>query len=157
MKNILIIIFLTISQLAYSQFDAPLIERKGNLVQNRYYILGKEVSERQVLKKMRPYQVSHKMMKSSRRLAFTSSLIAGFGAGTFIPTFFDPSPQVTLPLLITGVSLIAIAVPIKQKANRKADEAIDLYNSRELMGEKGTKAEFNLTLSSTGIGLMMTF
>jgi hypothetical protein len=156
MKNLLLILFLTISQLGFSQNEVPLIERKGNLVQNRYYILGREVSERQVLKKMKPYDVSHKTMKSSRRWAFTSSIIAGFGAGAFMPTFFDPSPEITLPLLITGVSLIAIAVPLKKLANRKADEAIELYNSRKLLGKKKYKPEFNLTLAPTGIGLKLT-
>lgn len=157
MKKILVLCFFLISQIGFSQNDAPLIERKGNLVQNRYFILGQEVSERQVLKKMKPFEASHKMMKSSRRWAFTSSIIAGFGAGAFMPTFFDPSPEITVPLLITGVSLIAIAVPLKQLANRKADEAIELYNSRELMGNRQYKAEFNLTFTPTGIGLMMTF
>jgi hypothetical protein len=157
MKNLLLILFLTISQLGISQNDMPLIERKGNLVQNRYYILGEEVSERQVLKKMKPFEASHKIMKSSRRWAFTSSVIAGFGAGAFMPTFFDPSPEITVPLLITGVSLIAIAVPLKQIANRKADEAIDLYNSRKLIGKNNIKPELNLTFTARGLGLILTF
>jgi hypothetical protein len=106
---------------------------------------------------MKPFEAAKKMMKSSRRWAFTSSVIAGFGAGAFMPTFFDPSPEITVPLLITGVSLIAIAVPLKSLANRKADEAIELYNSRELMGERKYKKEFNLTFAPTGIGLEMKF
>jgi len=157
MKNLILILFLSVSQLGFSQSDVPLIERKGNLVRNQYFILGREVSERQVLKKMKPFEAAKKMMKSSRRWSFTSSVIAGFGAGAFMPTFFDPSPEITVPLLITGVSLIAIAVPLKSLANRKADEAIERYNSRELMGERKYKKEFNLTFAPTGIGLEMKF
>lgn len=157
MKKVFFIFFLFLTQLAYSQNDAPLIERKGNLVQNRYFILGQEVSERQVIKKMKPYEVSHKAMKSSRRWAFTSSIIAGFGAGAFMPTFFDTSPEITVPLLITGISLIAIAVPLKQLANRKADEAIDMYNSRKLMGKTKIQQELNVTFTSQGIGLQFIF
>ncbi|SMG39494.1 hypothetical protein SAMN05661096_02637 [Marivirga sericea] len=157
MKNLLLILFLAISQVGICQNDVPLIEREGNLVSNRYFILGQEVSERQVLRMMKPFEVSHKRMKSSRRWAFTSSIVAGFGVGAFMPTFFDPTPEVTLPLLITGVSLIAIAVPLKKLANRKADEAIELYNSRKLLGEKRYKPEFNLTFAPSGIGLNMIF
>jgi hypothetical protein len=157
MKGLLLILFLIISQLGICQNDTPLIERKGNLVQNRYYILGKEVSERRAWKQMKPYEVSHKMMKSSRRWALTSSIIAAFGIGAFMPTFFDPSPEITVPLLITGVGLIAIAVPLKTKANRKADKAIELYNSRQLMGKNRFNPEFHLNLTATGVGLEMKF
>jgi hypothetical protein len=157
MKSMLIVLFLTVAQLGMAQNEIPLIERKGNLVQNKYYILGKVVSERQVVKLMKPYKFSHKRMNSSRRWAFTSSVIAGVGLGFFIPTIFDPSPEVTVPLLITGVSLIAIAVPLKKLANRKANEAIDLYNSRELMGKKGLEPKLNLAVTAVGIGLKLTF
>ncbi|WMN11535.1 hypothetical protein QYS49_38750 [Marivirga salinae] len=145
------------AQTGFSQIDEPLIERKGNLVQNRYFILGEEVSERQVLKKMLPFEAAHKRMKSSRRWAFTSAIIAGFGVGTFLPTFFDPSPEITVPLLITGISLIAIALPLKSLANRKADEAIDLYNSRKIMGYKKSHSHINFTFNQYGIGLNLKF
>ncbi|MGM0579086.1 MAG: hypothetical protein ACQETL_00295 [Bacteroidota bacterium] len=157
MYKVITLCFVLFSQMVYSQNDTSLIERKGNLVQNRYFILGQEVSERQILKKMKPYEPAHKRMKSSRRWAFTSSVIAGFGLGAFMPTFFDPSPKITVPLLITGVSLIAIAVPIKTKANRKADEAIELYNSRKLMGYRKPKPSLNLTFNQLGVGLNLKF
>ncbi len=157
MNKLLVLFFLFIAQTGFSQIDEPLIERKGNLVQNRYFILGQEVSERQVLKKMLPFEAAHKRMKSSRRWAFTSSIIAGFGVGAFVPTFFDPSPEITLPLLISGISLIAIAVPLKSLANRKADEAIDLYNSRKIMGNRNPKPSLDLTFNNLGIGLKMKF
>ncbi|WP_375581063.1 hypothetical protein ABWH96_08680 [Marivirga tractuosa] len=157
MNKLILLLFLFIAQIGFSQNDAPLIERKGNLVQNRYFILGQEVTGRQVVKKMKPYEPAHKMMKSSRRWALTSSIILGFGVGSFMPTFFDPSPEITVPLLITGVSLIAIAVPIKTKANRKADEAIELYNSRQLMGNLKPKPSLNLTFNQSGLGVALKF
>lgn len=157
MKKVLIIFFFLLAQIGCSQNDAPLIERKGNLIHNRYFILGEEVSERQVLKKMVPFEPAHKMMKSSRRWAFTSVVIAAFGVGTFMPSFFDPSPEITVPLLITGVSLIAIAVPLKTLANRKADEAIEVYNSRKLMVNRNPKPSLDLTFNNLGIGLKMKF
>lgn len=157
MRRLHFIVFLFLAQIGYCQIDEPLIERKGNLVQNRYFILGEEVSQRQVLKKMVPFEAAQKIMKSSRRWGFTSSVIAGFGLGAFMPTFFDPSPQITVASLITGVSLIAIAVPIKRLANRKADEAIDLYNSRKLMGKRSTKPSFNLVFSQNGLGFSLKF
>lgn len=157
MKRLLIVCLFLFAQLGFSQNDSPLIERKGNLVQNRYFILGQEVTERQIVKKMKPYEPAQKLMKSSRRWAFTSSIIAGLGVGTFMPTFFDPSPEITVPLLITGVSLIAIAVPIKTKANRKADEAIELYNSRQLMGNLKPKPTLNLTFNQLGLGITLKF
>jgi FAD synthase len=43
MKSMLIVLFLTVAQLGMAQNEIPLIERKGNLVQNKYYILGKVV------------------------------------------------------------------------------------------------------------------
>ncbi|WP_296618322.1 hypothetical protein, partial [Marivirga sp.] len=149
--------FFLITHFGLAQNDTPLIERKGNLVQNHYFILGKGVSERQVLKKMKPYEVAHDRMKSSRRWAFTSSVIAGLGAGAFMPSIFDPSPKITLASLITGASLIAIAVPFKRLANRKADEAIELYNSRQLMVNPKNKLSFNLIFDQQGIGLNMKF
>ncbi len=157
MNKLILLLLLFTTQIGLSQNDEPLIERKGNLVQNRYFILGQEVSERQVLKKMKPYEPAHKMLKSSRRWAFASSIIAGFGAGAIMPTFFDPTPEITLPLLITGVSLIAIAVPIKTKANRKADEAIALYNSRKLKGYTKAKSSLNLTFTQSGLGIALKF
>jgi len=157
MYKLLLLILLISSSVGFSQNDSPLIERKGNLVLNRYYILGEEVSERQVLKKMKPYEAAHKRMKASRRLAFTSEIIAAIGAGSFFPSVIDPSPEITIPLLITGVSLIAIAVPIKKKANRKADEAIELYNGRKLIGEKSSRTELNLAITTTGLGIELKF
>lgn len=157
MNKLILLLFLFTAQIGFSQNDVPLIERKGNLVQNRYFILGQEVTERQIAKKMKPYETAHKMMKSSRRWAFTSAVIAGFGAGAFMPTFFDPSPEITVPLLITGISLIAIAVPIKIMANRKADKAIELYNSRQLMGNLKPKPTLNLTLNQLGLGIKLKF
>jgi len=157
MNKLILLLFLFTTQLGFSQNDEPLLERKGNLVHNQYFILGQEVSERQVLKKMKPYEPARKMFKSSRRLAFTSSVIAALGLGTFMPSIFDPTPEVTVPLLMTGVSLIAIAVPIKSKANRKADEALELYNARKLMGENEIQPEFHLKFTATGLGLIMTF
>ena len=159
MKQVFIILscFFIITHYGLAQKDTPLIERKGNLVLNHYFILGKGVSERQVLRKMVPYEAAHDRMKSSRRWAFTSSVIAGFGAGAFMPTFFDPSPQITLASLIAGASLIAIAVPIKKTANRKADEAIELYNSRQLMPKYTNEVRLNLIFDQKGIGLNIKF
>lgn len=157
MKKIFLLCFFLITQIGFSQNDAALIERKGNLVLNRYYILGQEVNERQVLRKIKPYEPAHKMFKSSRRWGFTSSIIAGFGAGAIMPSLFNPSPEITITLLITVVSLIAIAVPIKQLANRKADEAIEMYNSRRLMGETKIQRKLNISLTTQGIGLQLIF
>lgn len=157
MYKLLILCLALFSQMAYSQNNEPLLERKGNLVQNRYFILGQEVSERQILKKMKPYEPAHKRMKSSRRWAFTPSVIAGFGSGAFMPTFFDPSPEVTVPLLITGISLIAIAIPLKTLANRKADEAIELYNSRQLMGYRKPNPSLNISFTHSQLGIFLKF
>jgi len=159
MKSTIIIVccFFFISHFGFTQNNVPLIERKGNLVQNNYSILGRSVSEREVLKKMKPYMPAHQLMKSSRRWAFTSSIIAALGMGAFMPSLFDPTPEVTAASLITGVGLIAIAVPLKKKANRRADEAIELYNSRQLMGNLKPKPSLNLAFNQGKIGVVLKF
>lgn len=157
MFKLFILFFILFAQLGFCQNEAPLIERKGNLIQNEYFILGRPVLERQVVKRMIPYEPAHKKMKASRRWAFASSIIASFGIGSFIPTFFDPSPEVTVPLLITGVGLMAVAIPIKRLANKKADEAIERYNSRQLMGEIKPNPSLNFTIHYSQLGFILKF
>ncbi len=56
-----------------------------------------------------------------------------------------------------GAGLVVVSIPISSKANKKALKAVAIYNANLNATSSYFKPEFNLSLSSTGVGLVMSF
>ncbi|MBK6267367.1 hypothetical protein JKA74_20155 [Marivirga sp. S37H4] len=161
MKYGLVVFVFTIlfSNVVQAQSDVPLIERKKEFLQNQYYILGENVPLRKVVKIMLPHTDAHKLIRSSRRLNFLAATTAGLGLSAIASQLVSLEDNRGFNFAIGGLGagLFLGAVGISIKADKRADLAIELYNSRKLISKKVYRNHLGMVFNSRGIGINWTF
>ncbi len=140
--------------------DVPLIERRTVMLLNQYYILGEAVPQRDVIKLMKPYNDAYKELKASRRWRFFSGLTAGIGLGIIAGELIRAEDNEGFSFGVAGIGagIFLLAVPLSIKADRKADKAIDLYNTRQsVLGAKNDRFKLGFAIENYGLGLKLKF
>lgn len=140
--------------------EVPLIERRTVMLSNQYFILGEPVRQRDVIKLMKPYNDAYKEIKASRRWRFFAGLTAGIGLGIIAGELISAEDNEGFSFGVAGIGagVFLLAVPLSIKADRKADKAIDLYNTRQsMLGDNKDRVKLGLALDEKGIGLRLKF
>ncbi len=149
------------SQIANLQSKGvPLIERRTVMLLDHYYILGEPVPLRDVIKLMKPYNDAYKEIKGSRRWSFFLGLTAGIGLGIGAGELISAEGKEGFSFWEAGIGpgIFLLAVPLSIKADRKADKAIDLYNTRQsMLGKKNYSLKLGLAIEEKGLGLKLKF
>ena len=121
---------------------------------------GENLKMNQLVKTMESNQQAFDLIKkaqSSNTLAsvfgFAGGGLVGWPVGTAIG-----GGDANWVLAGVGAGLIAIAIPISMNANKKANEAVDIYNaSLNTTSYQEVKTEFNIIGNAQGVGLSIRF
>lgn len=121
---------------------------------------GELLSMGELKSAVRSNPLAYSKMKSARattNLAYALSFGGGFLAGYAIGAGLS-SGEYSLELAGLGVGLIVASVPISTAGNRKAKEAIDIYNS----GLRSSSSFWNdcqlrFAMTGNGVGLALSF
>lgn len=107
---------------------------------------------------MLPDQQAYKLMKKaqgSHTMSTIMGIAGGFLIGYPIGTELANKQKANWNLAIVGGALVAIAVPFNVMANKKATQAVELYNSKYRSTSKRTKKQLDLVFSNQSIGWVL--
>ncbi|GIZ10515.1 hypothetical protein [Flavobacterium sp. UMI-01] len=153
MKKRIPLLFLLFSILSFSQ---EIVKVKG-----RYYSNNSQISHRHVRDLLTKNTEALSLFKKSQNKEALGGFFVGIGSALVtvdlaIGLFSDvkyPTPATYL-----GLASLLISVPILTGKNKKAQQAIDLYNEGlQHKGEDSTQPEINIIANQNGCGLQLRF
>lgn len=161
MKNlVLIVTLLTMGMtFSYAQTASDSITMKKVFGGYQFIQADKKLSVKQLGEALKSNQVAHeqfKSAKSSYTLATVIGSVGGFLVGWQLGTAIaGGEPNWAVGGI--GAGLVVVSIPISSSFNKKAKQAVDLYN----VGLQSTsfleRTETNFTVTSNGIGLTFNF
>lgn len=161
MKRILILIFLlTVSlSFAFSQTQTDSISVKKVFGGYQFYQGEKRLNVKQLVNTMKPNEEAYSQMKSAQSSYTTASVISfagGFMIGWQLGAAIgggDPN----WAMAGIGAGLFVVSIPISQKYNKQAKQAVDTYNLGLQTTSFWDKSELRLSMTGNGLGLTLRF
>ena len=158
-----IAIFLTLlvvsMSFAFGQTTTDSISMKKVFGGYQFYQGEQMLNMNQLVNLMKPNDLAYRQIKSAQAsftLAAIMSGVGGFMVGWPIGTALGGGePNWTLAGV--GAGLILVSIPISQSFNKKAKQAVELYNAGLQTSSFWDKKELNLSLTGNGIGLTLKF
>jgi len=158
-----IAIFLTLlvvsMSFAFGQTATDSISMKKVFGGYRFYQGEQMLNMNQLVNTMKPNDQAYRQIKSAQAsftLAAIMSGVGGFMVGWPIGTALGGGePNWTLAGV--GAGLIVVSIPISQSFNKKAKQAVELYNAGLQTSSFWDKNELNFSLTGNGIGLTLKF
>lgn len=126
----------------------------------KYTQNGNQLTMKQLVKTMESNKQAFDLIKKAQSnntiasvLAFAGGGLIGWPIGTAVG-----GGDANWALAGIGAGIVAIAIPISSSANKKANQAISLYNdSLDATSSYQFKPEFKIIANTNGIGLSMSF
>lgn len=161
MKGIAIIITILLASLtnAFAQTPNDSITIKKVFGGYQFYQGEQRLNMNQLVKTMKSNDYAYQKIKSARSTYTLASIIGGVGGfmvgwplGTAIGA---GKPNWTMAGI--GAGLIVVSIPISQNFNKKAKQAVDIFNGGIQTSSFWDKNELKLTMIGNGIGLTLNF
>lgn len=158
MKGVILNIFFLMSLMSFSQ--AQEIEKEKAIGGYRYLQDGNLLSMNDLVETLKPHPVAHDLMvkaKSSNIWATVFATAGGALVGWPVGSAIG-GREPNWAIAGFGFGLIGICIPFASSANRKAEEAVGLYNSSlgaNTFNERNT--EFNFVFKGNGVGVTINF
>ena len=125
----------------------------------QFYEGTKRLNVNQLVNTMKPNEQAYNQMKSAQSTYILTQIIGGAGGflvgwpiGTAIA---GGEPNWTMAGI--GAGLIVVSIPISQKFNKQAKQAVNTYNDGLLTSSFWDKRELNLSMTGNGVGLTLRF
>jgi hypothetical protein len=120
---------------------------------------GTSLNLNQLVNAMKSNEQAYSQIKSAQS-TYTLASVFGFAGGFMVgwpigTAIGGGEPNWTLAGI--GAGLIVISIPISQKFNKQAKQAVDTYNSGLQPTSFWNKSELNLSMGRDGIGLKLRF
>ncbi len=126
----------------------------------KYSQNGNQMTMKDLVKTMKPNKQAFDLIKKAQSNNTIASII-GFAGGGLIGWPIGTAiggGDANWTLAGIGAGLVAIGIPISSNANKKAKQAIELYNSSlDSTSFYKFKPEFKVIANGNGIGLSMNF
>ncbi|UOY06834.1 hypothetical protein L0P88_23315 [Muricauda sp. SCSIO 64092] len=126
----------------------------------KYTQNGKQMTMGDLVDAMESYQQSYELVKKAQSNNTLASII-GFAGGGLIGWPIGAAiggGDANWTLAGIGAGLVAIGIPISSSANKKAKQAVELYNSSlNSTSFYEFKPEFKIMVNGNGIGFSMNF
>ena len=158
MKKMLLTLTIIIASITISNAQKISIEKTfGGL---KFTQKGKNLTMNELVSTMKSNPNSYKLIKSAKSNNIFAQIIGGIGGGLIgypIGTAIGGGkPNWTLAGI--GAGLVGISIPISSNVNKKAKEAVEIYNS-SLNSTTSTNFNptFNIITNGNGIGLSINF
>jgi len=161
MKRITFIIFLLTVTFAFAsgQISTDSVSMKKVFGGYQFYQGEKRLNMNQLVKTMEPNEQAYKLIKSAQSTKTIASIIGfagGFMVGWPIGTAIGGGePNWTIAGI--GAGLIVISIPISQKFNKQAKQAVDTYNGLLQTSSYMNKRELKFCMTGHGVGLKLSF
>lgn len=161
MKRIAIII--TLLSVAYSFTNGQVLTDSISIKKvfggYQFYQGKKRLNMNQLENTMKPNNEAYQQIKSAQSTNTLATIIGGVGGfmvGWPIGTALGGGkPNWTMASI--GAGLIVVSIPINQSFNKKAKQAVEMYNSGLHKSSFGDKNELKLSFSGNKIGLTFNF
>ncbi len=149
------LILSTFSICGAQQIKSEKVFGRYNFTQNE-----KNLNMGELVHMMESNEEAYKLIKQARSKS-TFASIFGFAGGGFIGWSMGAAvrdEEIDWTLTGIGVGLVVIAIPISVRANKKAKQAVDTYNSSmNSTSYHEFNPEFEIIANGNGIGLTMKF
>lgn len=126
----------------------------------KYSQNGNHISMKNMVNLMKDNAEALKLIKKAKSNTTIATVLGGIGGGLIgfpIGTAIGGG-DANWTLAGVGAGLIIIAIPIASGANKKANKAVDLYNSSlNTTSYKKFNPQFNMVVNGNGVGLAMSF
>lgn len=161
MKRIAIIMtLLTVSfTFTFGQTVTDSISMKKVFGGYLFYQGEKRLNMNQLVKAVKPNEQAYKQIKSAQSTNTFASIIGfagGFMVGWPIGTSIGGGePNWTMAGI--GAGLMVVSIPISQKFNKQAKQAVDIYNGGLLTSSFWNKSELRFSMTGNGVGLTLRF
>ena len=125
----------------------------------QFYQEGKRLNMKQLVNTMKPNEQAYQMIKSAQSTN-TIATILGFAGGFMVGWTLGTSlgggdPNWTVAGI--GAGLIIVAIPVSQKFNKKARQAVNTYNSQLQASSFWNKNELRFLTTGNGVGFVLNF
>ena len=158
MKRTILTLTLALATLTFC--NAQQIEMEKVFGGYKFTQNGKNLKMGELVKTMESNQQAFDLIKKSQSNNTLPSIIGFVGGGLIgwpIGTAIGGG-DANWTLAGIGAGLVAIGIPISSSANKKAKQAVELYNSSlNLTSFYEFKPEFKVIANGNGIGLSMNF
>ncbi|CAM1351898.1 hypothetical protein [Tenacibaculum crassostreae] len=126
----------------------------------QYSVDGKALSMKEMINLMESNTKALALMKKAKSNTTLATVLGGVGGaliGFPIGTAIGGG-DANWTLAGVGAGLVIVAIPIASGANKKANQAVELYNSSlNTTSYNSFKPQFNMLLNDNGVGISMTF
>ncbi|GGF26723.1 hypothetical protein [Echinicola rosea] len=156
MKKTILTLIITLAVSALC--SAQRIESQKVFGGYQYTLNGQPISLKHMTIAMESNPEAFDLIKKARANTTIASIF-GFAGGALIGWPIGTAiggEEPNWALAGIGAGLIAVAIPISSSANKKTNQAIEIYNSN-LYSSGYFKPEFKFLTNKNGIGLAMSF
>lgn len=154
------ILTLTFASATLTFCNAQKIETEKVFGGYKYTQNGKQMTMGDLVDAMESYQQAYELVKKAQSNNTLASII-GFAGGGLIGWPIGAAiggGDANWTLAGIGAGLVAIGIPISSSANKKAKQAVELYNSSlNSTSFYEFKPEFKIMANGNGIGFSMNF
>jgi len=154
------ILTLTFALVTLTFCNAQKIEMEKVFGGYKYTQNGKQMTMGDLVDAMESYQQAYELVKKAQSNNTLASII-GFAGGGLIGWPIGAAiggGDANWTLAGIGAGLVAIGIPISSSANKKAKQAVELYNSSlNSTSFYKFKPEFKIMANGNGIGFSMNF
>lgn len=156
-------IFLTLSFIlaAFTFCHSQTIESKKVFGGYKYTQNGKELSMDELTTQLNTNEGSTQLIKKAKSQNTLASILGGAGGALFgypVGTAIGGG-EPNWVLAGVGAGIIAVAIPISASANKKAKQAVEMYNSGSSITEGNIvyKTQLFVVSNTSGMGLALKF
>jgi len=151
----LLVVVFVFSLNVYSQQPGDTIQ----ITKNKFYLHGQRLNPKQLLTTVQSNNEAFKIMKKAKSnydisnvIGFVGGFMVGWPLGTAIA-----GGDANWALAGLGAGIIIITIPIVSSANKKAKEAINIYNTN--LRSISHNRYFNIHIETTqnGVGMILRF
>jgi hypothetical protein len=159
-RTVIIMTLLSVSlSFTFGQTITESISMKKVFGGYSYYKGEKRLNMNQLVTTMKTNELAYTQIKTAKStytfasiVAFAGGFMVGWPVGTAIA---GGDPNWTLAAV--GAGLIVVSIPISQKYNKQAKQAVDTYNGGLKSTSFWNKNELRLSMTGNGAGLTLRF
>lgn len=125
----------------------------------QFYQGNQRLNMKQLVNTMKPNEQAYKIIKTAQStnaiatvLGFTGGFMVGWPIGTSLS---GGDPNWTMAAI--GAGLIVVALPLSQKFNKQAKQAVNTYNSSLQANSFWDKNELRFLMTGNGAGFVLNF
>lgn len=161
MKRILVTLTLiTISlNFAFSQTETDSISVKKAFGGYQFYQGKNRLNMKQLVNTMKPNEEAFSQIKSAQSSYTMASIVSfagGFMMGWQLGTVVGGG-EPNWAMAGIGAGLVVVSIPISQKFNKQAKQAIDTYNQGLQTTSFWNRSELRFSTQANGVGLTLIF